>query len=88
MGKDSFFFNYYTHISFSLILAGISFSLILAGMLRAGKTRFLGNQAVCRMRSAKIIAQHMRTANRPSFSAGKHQLAYPDGSSTTYLFFM
>ena len=42
-----FFFNYYTHISFSLILAGI---------LRAGKTRFLGNQAVCRMRSAKMVA--------------------------------
>ena len=40
-------FNYYTHISFSLILAGI---------LRAGKTRFLGNQAVCRMHSAKMVA--------------------------------
>ena len=43
MGKDFFlfyFFNFYTHISFSLILAGI---------LRAGKTCFLGNQAVCRI---------------------------------------
>ena len=42
------FFNYYkthTHISFSVILAGI---------LRAGKKHFLGNVAVrfvCRMRS-------------------------------------
>ena len=33
-----FFFYFYTHISFSLILAGI---------LPAGKTPFLGNQAVC-----------------------------------------
>ena len=43
-----YFFNYYkthTHISFSVILAGI---------LRAGKKHFLGNLAVrfvCRMRS-------------------------------------
>ena len=42
-----FFFNFYTHISFSLILDGI---------LRAGKTRFLGNHAVCRMPSAKMVA--------------------------------
>ena len=48
-GKISiYFFNYYkthTHISFSVILAGI---------LRAGKKHFLGNLAVrfvCRMRS-------------------------------------
>ena len=47
-----FFFNYYkthTHISFSVILAGI---------LRAGKKHFLGNLAVrfvCRMRSTLEI---------------------------------
>ena len=49
-GKRFFFvlfLNFYTHISFSLILDGI---------LCAGKTRFLDNQAVCQMRSTKMVA--------------------------------
>ena len=73
------FFNYYkrhTHISFSVILAGI---------LRAGKKHFLGNLAVrfvCRMRST-ACAQRI-----PLIFRGKTSAAFPDGSSTTYRFFM
>ena len=65
MGKDFFFFDCYTHISFSLILAGI---------LRAGKTRFLDNQAACQMRSAKWLhsacAQRISLGFRGKTSAG------------------
>ena len=58
------FFNYYkahTHISFSVILAGI---------LRAGKKHFLGNLAVrfvCRMHST-FANRCMRSANPSNFS--------------------
>ena len=86
-----YFLNYYktnTHISFSVILAGI---------LRAGKKHFLGNLAV------RFVCQIMRSsfANRrmahalsacaqriPLIFRGKTSAAFPDGSSTTYRFFM
>ena len=81
MGKDLllfFFFNYYTRISFSLILAGI---------LRAGKTRFLGTRlyAECTPQkwSHSAYAQRIGLVFRGKTSAG----AYLDGSSTMHRFF-
>ena len=77
-----YFFNYYkthTHISFSVILAGI---------LRAGKKHFLGNLAdrvVCQMRSTFA---NRRAQRIPLIFRGKTSAAFPDGSSTTYRFFM
>ena len=72
-----YIFNYYktrTHISFSVILAGI---------LRAGKKHFLGNLAVrfvCRMRST-FANRRMAHALSESlqFFAGKHQLPSQTG---------
>ena len=69
------FFNYYkthTHISFSVILAGI---------LRAGKKHFLGNLAVrfvYRMRSANRRIAHALSESL-YFFAGKHQLPSQTG---------
>ena len=80
------FFNYYkthTHISFSVILAGI---------LRAGIKHFLGNLAVrfvCRMRSTSVNRRIAHALKRiPLIFRGKTSAAFPDGSSTTYRFFM
>ena len=72
-----YFFNYYkthTHISFSVILAGI---------LRAGKRHFSGNLAVrfvCRMRST-FANRRIAYALSESllFFAGKHQLPSQTG---------
>ena len=79
------FFNYYkthTHISFSEILAGI---------LRAGKKHFLGNLAVrfvYRMRSTFAIIACACAQRIPLIFHGKTSAAFPNGSSTTYRFFM
>ena len=70
------FFNYYkthTHVSFSVILAGI---------LRAGKKHFMGNLAVrfvCRMRSTFA---NRRIAHALSESL-KFSREIPDGTSKT-----